>query len=189
MKQEELKVKNLNALEDETLKYIFVTIIEGKDFATSRNQLATELGMSKRMVSSKFREASRIVNDKIAENRKIELEKHYKKCNKNGFLELSEIAKYHNIDQEELKDIFTDYVDSFTDEEDKLAEQFGWSLEALKKGNVQTLKFRVNGFSNQPKYADQVFYNHVKEQDIQFLKSVSNICENYRRNNKVKKIS
>jgi hypothetical protein len=184
MKQEELKVKNLCAIEEETSKYIFITIMKGNDFVTSRNQLAAELGLSKRMISSKFREASRKVNEKIRENKEIELQKYYQKCNKSGLLDLEEMSKHENIESEELKNIFTDYVESFTEEESNLAEKFSWSIDALKKGNVQTLKNRVNGFSERPKYANQVFYHNVMEQDIQFLKSIPDICESYYAKNK-----
>ena len=179
MKKEELKTKNLSVLENETLKYIFITIMEGNDITDSINQLAAELGLSKRMISSKFREASKIVNARIKENKEIELQKFYEKCNKNGLLDLDVMAKHQNIESEELKNVFIDYVESFTEEESKIADQFGWSPEALKKGNVQTLQYRVKGFSEEPKYADQVFYYHVKEQDMQFLKSIPSICENY----------
>lgn len=193
MKQEELKVKNLNALEDETLKYIFVTMMEGNDIIASRNKLATELGISKRMVSSKFREASKIVDQKVRENKEIELKQYVKKCyDKDEFLSLENIANYHNLDTEDLKIAFDEYVSSFTKEESEIADRFGFSLEALKKGNVQTLQFRVKGFSSELKYPDQVFYNHVKEQDIQFLKSVRSIYDNYKVNTnkdvKVKKL-
>lgn len=193
MKQEELKSKNLCVLEDETLKYIFVSIMEGTDFVTSRNQLATELGLSKRMISSKFREASRIVNAKIKENKELELKKYVKKCyDKDEFLSLEKIANYHNLDTDELRIAFDEYVSSFTKEESDIADRFGFSPEALKKGNVQTLQFRVKGFSSELKYPDQVFYNHVKEQDIQFLKSVRSIYDNYKINTnkdvKVKKL-
>lgn len=193
MKQEELKSKNLCVLEDEILKYIFVSIMEGTDFVTSRNQLATELGISKRMVSSKFREASKIVDRKVRENKEIELKQYVKKCyDKDEFLSLEKIANYHNLDTDELRIAFDEYVSSFTKEESEIADRFGFSLEALKKGNVQTLQFRVKGFSSELKYPDQVFYNHVKEQDIQFLKSVRSIYDNYKVNTnkdvKVKKL-
>ena len=180
MKKEELKVKNLSAIEDETLKYIFVSIMRGSDYATTRNALALELGISKRMVSSKYNQALIIVSEKIKEEQEKELQRYIRKCySRDGLLVLDEIAKYHNMESDELKEIFTDYVDSFTDEEDRIAEQFGFSLEALKKGNIQTLQYRVKGFSEKPKYDDQVFYGNVMKQDIQFLKSVSSICKDY----------
>ena len=193
MIREELQQKNLIALEDKTLKYIFVTMMEGNDIITSRNQLATELGISKRMVSSKFREASKIVDRKVRENKEIELKQYVKKCyDKDEFLSLEKIANYHNLDTDELRIAFDEYVSSFTKEESDIADRFGFSPEALKKGNVQTLQFRVKGFSSELKYPDQVFYNHVKEQDIQFLKSVRSIYDNYKINTnkdvKVKKL-
>lgn len=183
MKQEELKTKNLSALEDETLKYIFVTIMEGNDIVDSRNKLANELGLSKRMISAKFREASKIVSQRINENKEMELKQYIKKCyDRDEFLSLEKIADYHNVDMEELKGAFEEYVASFTKEESEIADRFGFSPEALKKGNVQTLQFRVRGFSSDLKYPDQVFYSKVREQDIQFLKSVGSIYDNYKVN-------
>lgn len=183
MKLEELKSKNLCVLEDETLKYIFVTMMEGNDIASTRNKLAVDLGMSKKMISSKFREASRLVNEKIEENKEKELKRYVKKCyDKDDFLSLEKIADYHNLDTDTLKLAFDEYVSSFTKEESEIADRFGFSPEALKKGNIQTLQFRVKGYSRDLKYPDQVFYRNVKEQDVQFLKSVSNIYDNYKVN-------
>lgn len=184
MKQEELKVKNLCAIEDETLKYIFVTIMKGKDFVKDRAQLSEELGLSKRKITAMYREATQIVKSRIEENRRIEFQKYVNKCyGDDGFLVLDYIAKCHKIESEELKKIFTDYVESFTDEESHIADMFGFSLEALKKGNVQTLQYRVRGFSEELKRPYELFYNNVKKQDVQFLGSVSSICNDYYRKN------
>ena len=184
MKPEELKVKNLCAIEDETLKYIFVTIMKGEDFKNSRDQLSEELGLSKRMITSKYKEAAQMVRKKIEEDRIKEFNKYVNKCySDDGFLVLNYIAKCHKIEPEELKEIFTDYVESFTEEESHFADWFGFSPEALKKGNVQTLQYRVKGFSEELKRPFELYYNNVKKQDIQFLGSVSSICNDYYKKN------
>ena len=54
MKNNQLNKKFLNKIEDEISRKIFVTIVKGKDYKTSRDKLAQELGMSKKAITTKY---------------------------------------------------------------------------------------------------------------------------------------
>lgn len=185
MSREELKTKYLCAIEDTTLKKIYVTILRSENYSISIKQLSKELNLSQTTIKYKFKEASNLVFTKMQELEDIKLKSYVKKCYSiDDLLLFDEIAKYHKIDTNELKEIFDDYILSFKEDENIIADRFPFSMEALKKGNIQTLKYRVKGYSKNPKHIDEVFYKNVKEQDIQFLQSVSDICKNYYLNHK-----
>ncbi len=177
--------KFLVYIENDELKYIFEKLIDSHDFEITRNELAEELGYSKRKISVMFREACSILRNKKKELEEAEFNRYVKSCyDKDDILSLDKIAKYHKIESEDLKEIFNDYCDSFTDEESIFADRFAFSEEALKKGNIQTLKYRVRGYSIDLRYADQVFYYNVDKQDRQLLKSVKKIINDYNERNK-----
>lgn len=178
MKKEELKQKNIKVLDDE-LKYIYETILRCSDVKETKRDLAKELNVSVKAITTKFAKASYMVRQKIIENKEKELNRYVKKCIKDDLIQLSEIANYYHIEEDDLKAAFINYVSSFTTEESIIADRFPWAEEALKKGNIQTLIYRVNGFSKNPKHSEEVFYNYVREQDIQFLKSVKHIYKDY----------
>ena len=178
MKREELKEKNLKILDDES-KYIYETILNCKSVNKTKKALAKELNVSIKIITAKFIRAAYMVNHNIYEKEEKQLKRYIKKCIKDDLIQLSEIADYYHIEIEDLKAALNNYIISFTTEESIIADRFPWTEEALKKDNIQTLIYRVNGFSKNPKRSNQVLYDNVEEKDIEFLKSVKNIYKEY----------
>lgn len=177
MKNEKLKAKYLKAIEDEQERYIFVTITKGKDYAKDRNKLASELGISKRAVTSKYHNAARVVIDAIRKAEEEEFDKKVKACyDSDGYLSLEKIAKQEEIETEELKNIFTEYAHSLTREEVEIGLMFGFSLERLKMANIEILNNYVRGYTE----IDSEYSRYYpSKQEIQFIKSVPEICKEY----------
>ena len=185
MKNERLNTKYLKAIEDEQERYIFVTITKGNDYAKDRNKLAIELGISKRAVTSKYHNAARVVIDAIRKAEEEEFDKKVKACyDSDGYLSLEKIAKQEEIETEELKNIFTEYANSLTREEVETGHMFGFSLERLKMANIEVLNNYVRGYA---KIDSEYSRYYPSKQEIQFIKSVPEICSEYYDNSKPNK--
>ena len=174
--REELKYSNV--ITDDTSRYIFEVIMKGNDYKESRNALAEELGFSKKAITTRFKTASLLVTQKMREQKDIEFKRFVSRCyDEDGCLSIINIANAHEKDPLELIKIFNEYRDSFTFDESCIAHQFGFSLEALKLGNIEILDYRIKGYSKSSIKADSLY----KNQEIQFIKSVKAICNEYYR--------
>ena len=182
---EKIDSKYLNAIEDEELRYIFKTVMENDNYAEARNKLVDELGISKRAVTLKFDKARGIIRKAVLTAKEEEFKRKLDACyDKDNYLVLDKIALAENIDIEELRTIFSEYVNSLTEEEKMIGYQFGFSPERLKMANVEILTSSVRGFGN---FKENQFYKSRISQEEQFIQSVPDICEDYYRKNKSKK--
>ena len=181
MKKELLKYIDL--MPDEMTKYIMTRIYDRnendkeKALIELKRELAQELGVKLVTVTTKMNHAARIIRQEREKERKEQFEKYVASCyDEDGHLSLEKIAKAKNMDENELKEIFSEYVNSLTLEEVGIAYRFAFSLEALKLGNTQVLKHLVKGFSMKIDET-QITYdsNLIKKMERQLLEHLDGV--------------
>lgn len=146
-------LKYIDLLPDERTKYIMHYIYckeenKKKNINELKYELSQKLRLSFTTISDIIHRAFDIIEkEKMKEEQNIFKQIVINCYDEDGHLSLSKMAQVKNIDENELKDIFTEYIYSLTNEEIKMACTFDFSLEAIKFSNVQVLKHLVNGFS------------------------------------------
>ena len=170
--------KYLDEIKDKTMRYIFTTIMNNSSYTETSTRLSKELGISKDEILNKYYTAARMINNKIESDREKEFNKKLEMCYGNDkFLSLEKIAKQERVTVDELRKIFSEYVDSLTEEELCTSHKYAFSLERLKVDNIKVLNTSVNGFGDFKPY--YIHSQQHKNEEVEFIKSIPTICEEY----------
>lgn len=153
-------------LKDETHKYIIKNVYGNNK---TREEIAQDLGITPSLVTRRQNKAYKIMLKMKLISNEAWWKQYYLSCyDDEGYLSFDKIAELNNINKDDLRNCFEEYINSFTEEERITAIGYGISLEALKLANIQVLQTRVKGFSNYLNefYAKNV-WTRLKGEDIE----------------------
>lgn len=171
----------INEIPDELTRYIVNRIsalgmANTKQHNDIRRELDLELGLPRGTASRKFTSAYKFLLRRMREEKEHQYDPYY---DDSSFLSFDNIAQFKNIDPEDLKNAFYEYVDSFTIEEQIEASCRPFSKSAGKNINIFIIMNRINGFSDNFDNCSWRDSEERKKLEYYFLDSVDEIYSSY----------